>query len=63
MTRRTVILSAAYWDIIDSAAIISNDSDEVADRFLSAVDATFAQLAGNPGMGSELTCKNPRSII
>jgi toxin ParE1/3/4 len=51
---------AAVADLVDAASYLAEESPEIAERFLDAVDGTFELLQATPEIGGTVDYKNQR---
>jgi len=59
MARRVLIREQAYKDLAEISDHLCKASQALAGRFLDAADATFADLARSPGIGSPCHFSHP----
>jgi len=59
MARRVLIGDRAYEDLAEISDYLSKSSQSLAERFLDSADATFADLAKTPGLGSPCRFSHP----
>lgn len=59
MKKAIVKSPQAYWDLVEIADYIAQDSITASDRFLEAAEMTFDNLAKTPEIGSLCPFKNP----
>ena len=59
MAMRVLIRDQAYNDLAEISDHLGRTSEALAMRFLTSADATFADLAKNPGLGSPCHFSHP----
>lgn len=59
MKRAIIRLRPAERDLVDIFVYLGRKSPRAADRFLAAVERTFAQLASRPGVGAPHETDDP----